>query len=223
METEPYRASQALRDAVLRGLVKRGRPVHFRAGQTIFGYGDPGTDLLVVQTGQVEISTVSISGRKVVLAHLGPGDLVGEVALLDQSPRSASASAVSDVTGHSLGFDDFRAFLLDHPDVHFALTVDLCAKLRSVNAVLEDQMQKDGATRLARAIQRLTEKFGTPDKKGSVIPMSLSQSDIGDLSGLTRANVNRYLRAWSDDGIVQFEKGTLRVVDLDRLSDLVDK
>jgi len=214
----PRTFRDALDPGILRDLTSRGTRRHHPARRVIFAEGDPGSDLLVLETGQVEVSTVSFSGRKVVLGHLGPGDLLGEVALLDRSPRSATALAVSDVTGHAIGFGDFQAFLLGHPGVHFALTVEICAKLRKANRMLEDQTSKDGAARLARCILRLADKFGRPAAHGTEIAMHMSQADIGDLSGLTRSNVNRYLRTWSKQGIVAFTEGRLSVPDLDRLT-----
>lgn len=214
----------SLRDAlvpsVIKDLTRRGQARHVPPGQTIFAQGDPGSFLFVIQTGQVEVSTVTAAGRKLVVSHLGAGDFLGEIAVLDQSPRSASAMTLSDVTGHVVGFDDFRAFLTEFPDVHFALTVELCAKLRSANDLLADQTQKGGDMRLARAVLRLAEKFGKDRADQVEIPIALSQADIGDLSGLTRANVNRYLRAWTDEGLIAFEKQRLTVVDIDGLRSL---
>ncbi|MCC1494603.1 Crp/Fnr family transcriptional regulator [Cognatishimia sp. F0-27] len=210
---------RALLDAdALGDLRARGTRRHFAKDQTIYTHGDPGTDLLVIETGQVEVSTTSSAGRRMVLAHLGPGSILGEVALLDQSTRSASARAMSDVTGHSVGFDNFRAFLFDHPEVHFALTVELCAKLRRSNEALELRTEKDGPVRLALALLRLSEQFGGMDSDGAQsIPMKLSQSEIGELAGLSRANANRYLRAWAEKELVWFEKGKLRITDPDGL------
>ena len=220
--TDPHAKSMkdALVPSVAKDLTRRGRARHVPNGEILFAQGDPGSFLFVIQTGQVEVSTVTAAGRKVIVAHLGPGDLLGEMAVLDQSPRSATATSLSDVTGHSIGFDDFRAFLSEYPEVHFALTVELCRKLRTANELLEDQTQKSGDVRLARAVLRLAEKFGKDQAGALDIPISLSQSDIGDLSGLTRANVNRYLRAWAEDGLVQFDKQRLKVLDIDALRSL---
>lgn len=221
-DTEQASWRDALVESTSRGLAKRGRPRHFPKGTTIFAQGDAGDDMLILATGQVELSTVSMGGKKMVLALLGPRDILGEVALLDRGTRSATAVAVSEVTGNALSFADFRAFLMEDPEVHFALTVELCGKLRRANAMLEDQTQTQGAARLARAILRLAEKFGR-DAGGEIeIPVSLSQSEIGDLSGLTRANVNRYLRAWAKDGYVAFDKSGLSVLDRQSLEELAD-
>ncbi|MEL7114318.1 MAG: Crp/Fnr family transcriptional regulator [Pseudomonadota bacterium] len=205
-----------------RSLMARGQPQHFPPGATIFAEGEPGSALLVIDTGQIEVSTVTRVGRKLVLAYLGPDDIVGEVAVLDEGPRSATASAISDVTGRMVGLRDFRAFLIDFPEVHLALTVELCRKLRTANARLEDRTEKAGDARLARAVLRLADKFGTPRPGAIEIPIALSQSDLGDLSGLTRANVNRYIRAWADAGWVSFDKRTLCILDQDALEDLAE-
>lgn len=205
-----------------RDLAARGTPQHFAMGETIFAEGEPGSSLFMINTGQVEISKMTYSGRKLVLAYLGAGDLLGEVAVLDESPRSATASAASDVTGQSVALVDFQAFLNDNTDVHLALTRELCAKLRAANERLEDQTEKGGDARLARAVLRLAQKFGKEDGAAIVIPIIFSQADLGDLSGLTRANVNRYLRSWAQAGFVRLEKQRLYVLDVDGLRTLAD-
>jgi len=205
-----------------RRLSGRGLARHFRPAEAIFLGGEPGSALFVVETGQVEISTLTLGGRKVILALLGPGDVIGEVAVLDEGPRSATATAASNTTGRMVGLAGFRAFLKEHPDVHMALTVELCAKLRSANDRLEDRTEKGGDARLARAVLRLAEKFGKEEGGSVIIPIALSQSDLGDLSGLTRANVNRYLRSWAEEDAIRFEKQRLSLLDSERLRRLAD-
>lgn len=196
-------------DAVAEDLKRRGRPKYFEKNSTIYMQGDFGSDLFFIETGQVELSSATLAGRKVVTTHLGPGDLIGEIALLDQSGRSVTATAISNVTGHLLGFEDFRGFLSANPDAHFALTVDLCGKLRSANQILEDLTNKDGSVRLTRCLLRLAAKFGRSSGASIEIPIRLSQSEIGDISGLTRANVNRHMRTLSEQGFLTFNKDQL--------------
>src|SRR6056297_1238912 len=78
----------ALGDAEFAELFDEGRRVAFSAGQTIFSAGEPGQSLILIEEGRVEVSITSISGRKSVLAHMGPGEVLGEIAALDGGPRS---------------------------------------------------------------------------------------------------------------------------------------
>jgi len=202
-------------------LCANGRRAHFPAGTEIYNAGERGESFLVIETGVVAISVVALDGRRTVLSHLGASQIVGELALLDRGVRSASAFAVGDVTGTTVNFTNFRSFLMAHPDIHFAFTSSLCARLRNANAALEDRTSKEGPRRMARCLLRLAQVSSKEESDGSkVIPIKLTQGEIGDVVGLTRANVNRILRTWSDAGVVHWNDGTLRLLDMELLEQI---
>jgi CRP/FNR family cyclic AMP-dependent transcriptional regulator len=98
----------ALLDATERQLLaERLDEVHFAQGQALFSYGDPGDSLYVIISGEVELFVKNDTGERIVLETARPGDFFGEISLLDQGPRTASAVALSDV----------RALLVDHGDL----------------------------------------------------------------------------------------------------------
>ena len=84
-----------LDDADLHRLGDELRARRYRKGETIFVTGDPGTSLCVIESGRVKLALLSVEGREVILDLLGPGDVFGELALLDGEPRSADAVAVT--------------------------------------------------------------------------------------------------------------------------------
>src|SRR5207253_1481250 len=107
--------------------------VNYAAGQTIFNEHDRGDSLYVVETGSVRIWVVDEDVSEVTLAELKPGDFFGELAVLDRSERSSSATAVTDIHLHRLSSDDFQKFLIDHPDAAIDVICEIAQRMRQTN------------------------------------------------------------------------------------------
>lgn len=213
---------QTLGPVQAKALLSQGKPVHFPTRKTIFATGEPGTTMLLIDTGRVEISLTSESGRRSIFAQLGPTDVVGEIAVLDGEPRSADATAATDVTGRILSRAHVMSFLKANPDSALAVIGALCERLRSTNQTLADQVLADGRTRLARLLLRLFETWGKPQDDGLQLASGFSQSDLGDMSGLTRETVNRLIRGWDKDAILRREDEALLLLDKPALEEIAD-
>ncbi|MEM6944661.1 MAG: Crp/Fnr family transcriptional regulator [Pseudomonadota bacterium] len=201
-----------------RTLMGRGTRKVFSKDEVIFEQGLAGGSMLVIETGRVEISSISESGRSVLLGYLGPGDLVGELTLLDRSPRSATVTAVRPVTGVLLTFEDMEGFLLEHPSAMFGILIDLSAKLRAANSLAETRALDDGSARLAGCLLGLAERWGNERVDGGVrIEESFSQAILGQMAQLSRENVNRRIRAWSKDGVLGSEENKIILKDIQAL------
>ncbi len=195
----------------------------YDAGQTIFSEGDPGTMLMLIETGRVEVSVTSIAGRKSVLAHMGPGEVLGEIAALDGGPRSADTVAAGKVSGLVLSRQNILKFVAERPKVAQAIISELCRKVRNASDMFTAQSETEGAARLARAVLRLIDKWGIEVENGAFeLREKFSQGELGEFSGLARENVNRHLKSWAESGIIQIEKRQLTVLDRDALEDLLD-
>lgn len=204
-------------------LFKGGRDVSFAAGQLIFGAGDQGKALILLKSGRVEVSITSLSGRKSVLAHMGPGEILGEIAALDGGPRSADAVASTPVSGTAMSRDNVLDFVSARPDAARAMIVELCAKVRNASEMFLTQSVVEGEPRLARALLRLFEKWGTKGPDGlEVLAERFSQQEIGEFSGLARENVNRHLKAWAEAGFVRTEKRQIVLTDRAALETIAD-
>ena len=206
-----------------RALFADARPVRFDAGQTIFAAGENGTSVLLIELGRVEISNTSISGRKSVLAHMGPGEILGEIAALDGGPRSADAVAATAVSGLVLARENVLAFIAARRDFAQAVIVELCRKVRNASDMFQTQSIIEGEPRLARGLLKLFDKWGTPATEGTaVLAERFSQQDIGEFSGLARENVNRQIKAWTEAGILRVEGRHLVLLDRPALEYLAE-
>jgi len=198
---------QALDPRTRAALIALASRVAFPAGTAIYSWGEPGGSMLVLEEGLVEISLNSRTGRRSILNVMGPGETLGEIAMLDQRPRSADATARTDVVALLLRRSDVLGLLLREPSAMMSLLAELCAKARNASEMFAAQSNTSAEARLARCVLRLAEKWGEdrPDG-GRRVEIVFSQAELGDFSGLARENVNRYLRAWTETGLIEFDR-----------------
>lgn len=194
----------------------------FPKGTTIFSEGELGTTVILIESGRAEISITSLSGRKSVLAHMGPGEVLGEIAALDGGVRSADVVAASEISGRVLSRQNILKFVSERPNVASAIIAELCRKVRNATDMYAVQTVTEGGERLARALLRLFDKWGA-ERGGEVwLAEKFSQGDIGEFSGLARENVNRHIKAWTEDGVLRLEGRRLVLIDRDALVSLAD-
>ncbi len=194
----------------------------YNSGEMIFSEGDPGESLILIEKGRAEISITSLSGRKSVLAHMGPGEVLGEIAALDGGGRTATAVAASAMDVRVLARQNILSFVSDRPNVARAIIEELCRKTRNATEMYSVQALNEGYQRLARALLRLFDKWGSADPTGVRLEEKFSQGDIGEFSGLARENVNRHIKGWIEDGILQLDGRQLILLNRDALEEIAE-
>jgi CRP/FNR family cyclic AMP-dependent transcriptional regulator len=194
-----------------------------RRGQTVFQRGDNASSMMVVLRGRIRISTVSADGKEVTLNVINPGEITGEMALLDGEPRSADGTAVEDTLLLVVERRHFLPFVRQNEDLFLRLLAVLCTRIRRTSMTLEEIALFDLPARLARVLLKLGEDYGRPTPLGTRVEMKLSQRDLSNLVASSRESVNKQLRAWRETGVVDSEDGLLvlrRPADLKRLIDV---
>ncbi|MFM8774060.1 MAG: Crp/Fnr family transcriptional regulator, partial [Actinomycetota bacterium] len=131
-------------------------------GDAIFSEGEPGDRMYVILDGKVKLGQTSTDGRESLLAVLGPGEVFGELSLFDPGPRTATATAVTDVVVIGLGHDNLRPWLAGRPEVAESLLQALAQRLRRTNETLADLVFSDVPGRVAKLLLELADKFGQP-------------------------------------------------------------
>jgi CRP-like cAMP-binding protein len=195
------------------------RSRRFRRGEVIFHVGDPGDALFVIVSGEVKISLPSETGDEAILATLRPGDVFGELALLDGAPRSASASALTPAETVILPRERFRELIATEPGVRDALLASIAGELRRLTTHVEELHFLDITGRLAARLARLAQESGTPLPDGSLrLRTNLTQGDLAAMVGCTRQSVNKLLGQFTDDGLIRLERDAIVVTDLEGLS-----
>jgi CRP/FNR family cyclic AMP-dependent transcriptional regulator len=204
-------------DEVLRLATERRVP----RGQVIFQKGDEGSSMMAVLRGRVRISAVSAEGREVMLNVINPGEVFGEIALLDGNPRSADATAIEPTDLLIIERKQFLPYLLANEGIYLRLLAVLCARLRQTSSALEDLALFALPVRLARVLLNLARDYGRPVGNGTRIEFKLSQRDISTLVGASRESVNKQLGQWKEAGVLGMDGGSLVVLQPDYLADLV--
>ncbi len=205
---------QALNDQARAEIAARAHRRRFAAGAAIFRAGDPGQSMMAIATGTVRISLPTVPGREVVLADLGPGEVFGEVALLDGKDRSANASALSTCELLELERRDVLPFLAERPEVCVRLLALLCDRLRRADQRMSDIAFLDIPARIART---LLARIGDPSERRPKPKLALSQGELAAMVGASRENVNRHLRDWQRRGILESRSGWIVVLSRETL------
>lgn len=199
---------QSIEGTSRRELASRARMKSFKAGDVIFRAGDPGGTMMAVAVGTVRISVLTPTSRDVVLAEMGRGEILGEIALLDGGERSADAAALTNCTLVVLDRRDVISVLERDPALAVKLIAVLCGRIRKSDQRMLELTFLELPERLARVLVRISAASQPPASR-----LSLSQSDLANMIGATRENVNRCLRAWQKRGMVDLRDGWLVIVD----------
>jgi CRP/FNR family transcriptional regulator, cyclic AMP receptor protein len=199
--------------------VGRGmRTRRFRRGEVIFHLGDPGDALFIVMTGAIKIMLPSDAGDEAILATLRPGDVFGELALLDGAPRSATATALEPTETLILPRGQFRELLATEPAIVDALLASLASELRRLTNHVEELHFLDITGRLASRLARLAAESGKKLADGTIrLRAPLTQGDLAAMIGCTRQSVNKLLGMFTDDGLIRLERDNIVVLDLEGL------
>ena len=195
----------------------------FKAREPVFMKGDPASGMMAVVKGRIRISSYSADGREVVLNVINPGEVFGEIALIDGGERTADAVAMEDTELTVLERRDFLPFLERNPELCIKLLKVMCQRLRRTSEQLEDFSFLDLRTRLAKRLLELADSHGEEDGKGGIrIALGLSQRVLGAMMGTSREAVNKQLRAWEEEGLIALRRGSVTLLDAEQLELIVD-
>lgn len=206
-------------DASLEMCAASLRVRRFRRNETIFHQGDPGDSLFIIESGAVKIVLPSPEGEEgAIIATLGRGDFFGELALLDDAPRSATAISVEATETLALRRDAFHLLIGTEPALRRALFAGLAAELRRLTGHVEELHFLDLPGRLASRLVRLAREQ-QPGASGEVrLSWPYTQSDLAAMIGGTRQTVNRLLSDFVAQGLIRLDRDSLVIPDLERLA-----
>ena len=198
-----------LDDDAAEQLAKLLVPRQFRRGQPLFHQGDPGNALFVVVDGTVVVYMTSEDGDRMVLTTLGPTDVLGEIALLDEGTRSASAEAVEPTTALALSRTAFLDVVRDHPGLVDALLRSMGALVRRLSEQASDFVFLDLTGRVAKAILRLADDSGGDPP----FELSVTQSRLAEMAGGSRQSVNQILQNLAARGMLEVQARGILLTD----------
>ena len=200
-------------------LCRYAKHTTLKRGATIASKGDPGTSLFAVISGTVKISVSSPDGRNAILNLIGPGEIFGEVAVLDGQSRSADVTANTNCELFIIDRRDFIPFVRSQPALAMKFIELLCTRLRWTSDQVEQVILQDLPGRLASALLRLTERHKAAQGGRTI---AITQQEISEMVGMTRESINKQLRAWAARDWVRLEHGAIVVLKPEPLQTLVE-
>lgn len=209
-----------LTGAELESLAKDLMPRHFRQGETIFHQGDPGQMLYLIQSGQVRIYVMGDEGQEMSVVLDGPGDIFGELAVIDGLPRSASVVALEDTIVLTLGRELFREHMRRSPQFALNFMKALSVRVRYSTQQVGSRTFLDVPRRLARKLLELAQEHGVADAEGVRINAALTQTDLASLIGATRESINKAMGSLRKRGFVVMKGNHIVIVDPDALREI---
>ncbi len=185
----------------------------FPAGANIITAEQPGEVVYIIQSGTLKIHIEQADGADVVLAILGPGDVVGEISLIDSAGRSASVVTLEESRLLWIGGQAFQECLRTIPLFSQNLVRILAGRVRLANELIQALATLDVNGRVARQMLAFAEKYGYSGTNGDVlIPIRLTQGDIADLVGASRKRVNQVMVMFKQLGYITVdERGRITV------------
>jgi CRP/FNR family transcriptional regulator, cyclic AMP receptor protein len=214
---ERFGLLHGLKEEQRQQLERQTRMHVLKRGETVCLAGEAGDQVYIVKSGAVKVLGRSPEGNDVILGLLAPGDLFGELAPTGDGSEEQVAQAAVDTVVCTVPRDVFLKLIADAPPFALQVTKLMGLRLRRFSNRVEELLGKSASARLAHTLLDLARQHGIEDSDGVLIPLRLSQGDLGKLVGLTRETVNGILQAWRDQGVVVADRRAIRLRDTARL------
>jgi len=187
-------------------------PRAFPPATRVFHEGDHSDACYIVRSGSFRVTREHSDGRAITLATLGPGDIFGELAMLDGEVRSASVEALSDGELLALPAGEVRALLSRHPEITVKLIAALVRRLRTANERISRQSFQTVPSRVAGVLAQLVADEAPVAGDGGEVTIRMNQADLAQLAGTSRESVSRFLADLERAGVVRPGRGRVTVV-----------
>ncbi len=191
--------------------------VSYPKGKIVFQPGDGGELLYLIHSGYVRVYRLSPEGREMTLGLLGEKDTLGELALVSGSWQTAFAEVLEDVEMSLLPRTLFQEIIRREPEMTYQLMVRLSERLHNAENLIEDLVNRDVASRVARTLLQLAGNFGRESTLGTVIDLRLPYQEIANMVGSTRETVTRAISQMQQKEWVRLEGGRLHLLNRDAL------
>lgn len=190
----------------------------YKARETIVEKGDSATEFFVLLRGRAKVGAAGADGSNAAINLMGPGEVFGEIAILDGQPRSATVTTLEECEMAVVSKAAFHDLLTAFPSIAAKLLNVLAGRVRELTTRLEDRSFLDVPARLAKQLLWLARNHGVDSGPAVRIDLRLSQQELGDLVGATRESVNKQLREWTRGGILKQERDCIEIYDLAALT-----
>ena len=206
-----------LDDVERAALLELGTHRGFPRGAVLMYEGEPGERVMILEEGRVKVTRIEPGGHETMLSIRDPGDVVGEVSLIDERPRLATVTALERVRAQVIASSVFHAHLERTPRVAVALLGVEMGRFRETTLKRSQFAASDTTGRLAARIVELSERYGAEREDGIEIDLALTQDDIAAWTGASRAGVAKAFQTLRELGWIETHRRRLVVRQLDAL------
>jgi CRP-like cAMP-binding protein len=190
-------------------LITRKRSLEAR--EMLFHKGDDSADVYVIVSGRLKAFVTGPDGDDVVFRYMGPGEVIGEISAFAGGKRTANVAAVEACELLMIPRRDFMPLLRRSPEITLRLLAGLAERMIRLSDTFEDNNFRTVSARLAKCLLGLADRWGEPAKNGVRIAGRFSQAELGDLVGATRESVNKLVRVWAADGVLEMHDGSVTI------------
>jgi CRP/FNR family cyclic AMP-dependent transcriptional regulator len=208
---------EAMSPEDLRRVAEVAVPRRFPAGQVIFREGDASDTCYIVRTGHARAVRENVDGRAIALAHIGPGDIFGELAMFDAERRSATLEALDGLDAIAIAGSDMRRLMRQHAEMSAKLAIALARRLREANERLSRQSFQTVQSRVAGVLTRLVEQAQGEGAGPRDVELKVTQAEVAQLAGSSRESASRFLAVLERAGIITQGRGRIVVHDPEAL------
>ncbi|WP_049578663.1 Crp/Fnr family transcriptional regulator [Streptomyces sp. SBT349] len=195
-----------------------GRGREWARGEAVVSEGAPSTDIVLIESGLVKITTELENGYTSVLAVRGPGELLGELSCLDGRPRSATATAMETVTGSIVPGERFRRLLAAHGSLALAVLRSVAARLRDSDRLRAEHGAYPAVVRIARVLAVMALRHGVRDEEPpGGVAVHVSQRELAGAAGTSRETLVRAFATLESEGLIVRRRGYTLVTDVEGL------
>lgn len=198
-------------------LLSIGSPRQYPPGAKILVEGTPGDCLVILETGYVKVTRKRANGDEALIAIRAGEDVVGEMAVIDDVPRSATVTAGEDIDAHVVQRRALRSFLDKHPEATLQILRLINCRMRSAISRLSTFGEFTVRVRLARALAELADNHGKPLDSRTLICLELTQAELAAFVGSQERAVQQALARFRKEGIVETDYRKISVLKPDLL------
>jgi CRP/FNR family transcriptional regulator len=182
-------------------------------GAIVFREGDYGDTCYVVRSGVARAIRVHPDGRSITLAHFGPGDIFGELAIFDVEPRAATVETIEPTEVIAIPGRDIQRLMREYPEIAVMLSAALAVRLRATNERLARQSFQTVQSRVAAVLAQMVADARDANPGESDVEVTLTQADLAKLAGSSRESASRFLATLERSGVISQGRGRLTVHD----------
>ncbi len=218
---ENFNLFQGLNKSSMEKLNRITSMKEFPKSQPIYFAKEPSDSIFFLKKGRVKLTRTSPDGKEMILALVNPGEVFGELGVLDDGERTDYAIALDECLICAISKDDFKRFVEENPELNRRITKLIGFKLRKFSERIEELVFKDAQQRVVSFLLSLSKNYGKTIGEEIIVKPFLTHQDIAQLTACSRQTVNSILTDLREQGYIKFDRRKLIIHDAGKLESIL--